>query len=174
MLTVECRFIELMDSLIKNNFVFFTSVPDSLLNFCFKELEKHEKLVLHVSALREDIALGIAAGSVMSGAKSVVLMQNSGLGVCVNALASLILPFKIPILMIIGHRGDNEMDTEENLIMGRITEKLLMTLNIKTKSIFNENIIQITNWVLENIDKGNSVAILIQQSEMFNLASGRQ
>jgi sulfopyruvate decarboxylase TPP-binding subunit len=84
----------------------------------------------YLAAVREDNALGIAAGAFLGGKKPVVLMQNSGLGVSINALASLHLIYKIPTLLIISLRGYEIHDAPEHMISGPITPTLLDTLKI--------------------------------------------
>jgi sulfopyruvate decarboxylase subunit alpha len=79
---------------------------------------------------REDIAIGLAAGACLAGRSPVVLMQNSGLGQSVNALASLVLPYGLAMQLVVGMRGMGVDTTAENLTMGRITRDLLRLLDI--------------------------------------------
>jgi sulfopyruvate decarboxylase subunit alpha len=51
---------------------------------------------------REDNAIGIAAGTSLSGRTPVVLMEQSGIGNCVSAITSLVVPYRIPMLLVIG------------------------------------------------------------------------
>jgi sulfopyruvate decarboxylase subunit alpha len=81
---------------------------------------------------REDNAVGVAAGSALSGQQPVVLMQNSGLGQSVNAIASLVVPYRLPILFIISMRGTDHDLTEENQVMGEASELLLSSAGIPT------------------------------------------
>src|SRR5687767_12092874 len=73
---------------------FFTGVPCSLLNGLFVVLERQR--AAYYPASREDLALGLAAGATMAGKRPAVLMQNSGLGVSVNALLSLQQMYALP------------------------------------------------------------------------------
>lgn len=57
------------------------------------------------TATREEEAIGIACGADMAGMRAVVLMQSSGFGNTINALASLAVPYQLPLLMIISERG---------------------------------------------------------------------
>jgi sulfopyruvate decarboxylase subunit beta len=61
--------------------------------------------IIHVPATREEEGVGICAGAWMGGRRPALLMQNSGLGNSINALASLDMLYGIPLLMIISHRG---------------------------------------------------------------------
>jgi len=57
-------------------------------------------------------------------------MQNSGLGNCINALASLDFLYGIPLLMIISHRGGRGEPMVGQVPMGRLTVPLLDAMEI--------------------------------------------
>jgi sulfopyruvate decarboxylase subunit alpha len=57
-------------------------------------------------------------------------MQNSGLGNSINALASLDLLYKIPLIMIISHRGCDGEPIVGQIPMGKFTPKLLDAMEI--------------------------------------------
>lgn len=86
-------------------FDFFAGVPCSLLKTVWQRLEKMPA-DKYVSAVREDSALGIAAGAYLGGKKPVVMMQNSGLGVSMNALSSLHLLYDVPVMVVASWRGE--------------------------------------------------------------------
>ena len=117
-----------LESLKERGFDFFTGVADSLLAGLIEELEQDP--VGYVPAVREDLAIGLASGAALAGRRSVVLMQNSGLGYCLNALTSLNLIYKIPLLLMVGHRGYLGQDAPEHLIMGRSCQALLEEVGI--------------------------------------------
>lgn len=79
---------------------------------------------------REDNAVGLAAGAALAGKQPAVLMQNSGFGQSVNAVASLVVPYRIPMLLIISMRGVAPDRTEENIGMGVLTRLILDRLGI--------------------------------------------
>jgi sulfopyruvate decarboxylase alpha subunit len=54
---------------------------------------------------REEEAVGIVCGAWMGGMRGVVLMQTSGFATLPNALASLAVPYQIPLVMLISERG---------------------------------------------------------------------
>jgi phosphonopyruvate decarboxylase len=120
------QFLELLS---KRGFGFFTGVPCSLLAGLFTELE-HNKNLDYVSAVREDIAVGMAAGAHLAGRKTAVLMQNSGLGVAYNALASLNEIYDIPTLIVVSWRGEGGKDAPEHIRMGKVILKILDELEI--------------------------------------------
>ncbi len=83
-------------------------------------------------AVNEGDAVALAAGAVLGGARPLVMFQNSGLGNAVNALTSLCQPFRVPVLLVVTHRGEpgGEADEPQHEQMGRITTALLDTLEI--------------------------------------------
>ena len=62
--------------------------------------------------------------------RPVVMMQNSGLGVSVNALTSLAILYRIPLLMLIGWRGHDGKDAPEHRIMGASMLRILDALDL--------------------------------------------
>jgi len=60
---------------------------------------------MSVGATREDEALGTLAGAYMGGLRGVVMMQTSGFALIANALASLIVPYQIPAVLVVSERG---------------------------------------------------------------------
>lgn len=115
--------------LASRGYDFFTGVPCSLLGGLFRVLEDDPERD-YVSATREDCAIGLAAGAWLAGRRAVVMMQNSGLGVSVNALASLNEIYEIPCLIVVSWRGEGGNDAPEHIRMGAVTRELLSTLEI--------------------------------------------
>lgn len=66
----------------------------------------------------------------MGGKRTALLMQNSGLGNSVNALASLDLLYGVPLLMIISHRGTSGEKISAQVPMGKLTEPVLSVMGI--------------------------------------------
>ena len=56
-----------------------------------------------VLATREEEAFGIAAGLFLGGKRPTVMLQSSGLGNSLNALTSLLIPYRIPVLLVRQH-----------------------------------------------------------------------
>jgi phosphonopyruvate decarboxylase len=120
-----------------NGFDFYSGVPCSILNGIIKYLSTHSDFG-YVSATREDEAIGAAVGAFMAGKTPVVLMQNSGLGNSVNALTSLALLYKCPMLLVISWRGFEGKDEPEHLLMGEYMLDLLETLKIPAQIVTAE------------------------------------
>ena len=82
----------------------FTYVPDRVLTPLIQGMHADPYFTTLV-ATREEEALGIVAGAWMGGMLGVLAMQTSGFATLPNALASLAVPYQIPLLMIISERG---------------------------------------------------------------------
>lgn len=117
-----------------SGFDFFAGVPCSLLKGLVSLLER-DKDVHYVSATREDSAIGMAFGAWLGGKLPMVLMQNSGLGVSVNALASLTCMYEVPTLIVISWRGQGGKDAPEHILMGEIMIPILDLLKIPHRVI---------------------------------------
>jgi len=83
-----------------------------------------------VPVTREEEGVGICAGAFLGGLRPALLMQNSGLGNSINALASLDQLYGLPLLMIISHRGSSGEKISGQIPMGRLTAPLLDALGI--------------------------------------------
>jgi sulfopyruvate decarboxylase alpha subunit len=81
-----------------------TYVPDNVLRPLIELIEADPFFTCFVTA-REEEALGIVAGAWMGGVHGIVLMQTSGFATLPNAIASLAVPFQIPVLLMVSERG---------------------------------------------------------------------
>ena len=80
------------------------SLPDTIVHRALSLIEG-DPYFERVPVAREEECLGILAGAYLGGKRGAMFCQNSGLGNSVNALASLAVPWQIPVLMFIGERG---------------------------------------------------------------------
>ncbi|WMW24166.1 sulfopyruvate decarboxylase subunit alpha [Methanolobus sediminis] len=108
---------------------FIVSVPCANLKELIPMVDKAPE-ILHLPVTREEEGVGICAGAYMGGKKPAMLMQNSGLGNSINALASLNQLYDIPLLMIMSHRGVEGEPIVAQVPMGELTPKLLDTMEI--------------------------------------------
>jgi len=81
-----------------------TYVPDRVLAPLIRSVHADDFFTV-ICPPREEEAVGIVSGAWMGGLRGVVLMQTSGFATLANALASLAVPYQIPLLMIISERG---------------------------------------------------------------------
>lgn len=94
-------------------------VPDNPLSHVLRILRDSFPDVATTVATREEEAFGIAAGLYLGGGRPTVMLQSSGLGNSLNALTSLLVPYKIPALIVISMRGDAGEWNDAQVPMGR-------------------------------------------------------
>jgi sulfopyruvate decarboxylase subunit alpha len=110
-------------------FDFFTGVPDSTFKHLLREIEARPEFD-YVPAVSENVAVGLATGAYLGGRRPVILMQNSGLALALNPLASLVAIYRVPILLVVGWRGHDGKDSPEHSLMGAATLPLLEALRL--------------------------------------------
>src|SRR5499425_2272576 len=142
---------ELAALLERRGFEFFAGVPCSLIEDLIAVLESHPRLP-YVAAPREDVAVGMAAGAWFGGRRPAVLMQNSGLGTSLNALASLSLMYGLPALLVVTWRGYRGKDAPEHLLMGEITPKLLDLLGIPHRVLSDASLADDVAWAAREME----------------------
>jgi sulfopyruvate decarboxylase alpha subunit len=99
------RWFEIVTDTLKRNEVrLVTYVPDKVLAPLIRALEADSYFTTFCPA-REEEAVGIVCGGWMGGMRGIVLMQTSGFATLGNVLASLVLPYRIPLLMMVSERG---------------------------------------------------------------------
>lgn len=108
---------------------FVVSVPCVNLKYLILMVENDPEII-HVPVTREEEGVGVCAGAYMGGKRTAMLMQNSGLGNSINALASLNKLYGIPLLMIMSHRGVEGEPVCAQVPMGELTPDLLKTMDI--------------------------------------------
>jgi phosphonopyruvate decarboxylase len=155
---------EFVAALKQAGFDFFVGVPCSLLKGLVLLLDKDTD-AHYVSATREDSAIGMAGGAFLGGKTPMVLMQNSGLGVSVNALASLSTMYDFPVLLVISWRGQPGSavpDAPEHIMMGEIMTPVLDLMKIPNRVVTDkEPMLQQVNWAREQMKATNKPVALI-------------
>ena len=108
----------------------YTGVPCSFLTPFINYVINDESLN-YVSSANEGDAIATAAGSAMGGERSIVMMQNSGLGNAVSPITSLSYVFRIPMIIITTHRGAPGItDEPQHELMGQITGEMFDAMRI--------------------------------------------
>jgi len=152
---------ELATLLERRGFDFFAGVPCSLIEDLIATLERHPRLP-YVPAPREDVAVGLAAGAWFAGRRPAVLMQNSGLGTSLNALASLALMYGLPSLLLVTWRGHRGKDAPEHILTGEISPRLLELLKIPHRVLAADTLEADLAWAVETMDRAmQPIALLV-------------
>jgi sulfopyruvate decarboxylase alpha subunit len=112
-------------------------VPDNVLTPLLAGVSA-DNYFLPVGATREDEAIGTVTGAYMAGMRGAVMMQTSGFALIANALASLVLPYQIPTVMVISERGTmGEFNIGQSMV-ARTMRPVLDTLGIAHHTLSEE------------------------------------
>ncbi len=129
------RWYDTVVGVLKRNEVrLVTYVPDKVLAPLIKAIEADDYFTTFIPA-REEEAVGIVCGGMMGGMRGIVLMQTSGFATLANVLASLAVPYQIPLLMMVSERGTlGEFNVGQALVC-RTMRPLLDALGIETHTL---------------------------------------
>ena len=94
----------LLGALKANDVRLVTYIPDNVLAPLIAVLHADPWFKV-ICPAREEEAAGIVAGAYMGGLRGITLMQTSGFATLPNVLASLVVPYRIPLLMVVSERG---------------------------------------------------------------------
>ena len=152
---------DVVQMLDDSGFDFYTGVPDTTLAGIIAVLATQGR---YIASVREDESVGIAAGAFLAGKQPVVLIQNSGLGNCLNALTSLNLIYDMPCLLLISWRGYQGKDAPEHLVMGEVCTKILDTVSIPSRLITPDTFQNDIGWARDHMKSQKTpVALMLTQ-----------
>jgi sulfopyruvate decarboxylase alpha subunit len=103
-------------------------VPDAGHSTLIRLFSADPQVVTNVLTTEEE-GIAIAAGSWLGGTRSVVLMQSSGVGNCINML-SLPVQARIPLLVLVTMRGEWGEFNPWQVPMGKATEASLKAVGV--------------------------------------------
>jgi sulfopyruvate decarboxylase subunit alpha len=110
-------------------------VPDNPLSHVLRVFGARYGEVRLILATREEEAFGIAAGLYLGGRKPAVMLQSSGLGNSLNAITSLLVPYQIPVLMIVSMRGDDGEWNSAQKPMGAAVRGILDAIGVAHSTV---------------------------------------
>jgi sulfopyruvate decarboxylase alpha subunit len=129
---------KIVSTLKANDICSISFIPDSVIDRILKVAEKDP--YFHFTTLaREEEGIGIITGEYLGGRFGVLMMQSAGLGNCVNALASLAIPYQIPFIMLISQRGELGEFNACHVVLGKALRSILETLGIQHYTVNHEN-----------------------------------
>jgi sulfopyruvate decarboxylase subunit alpha len=111
-----------------------SALPETWLVHLIRMAEEDPEMKL-VRLAKEEEGVGISAGAHLAGVKSAMLMQNHGFLASVNGIVSFAQLYKIPLLMLISHRGSHGERDPWQTEGGRVTESVLRALNIPVERL---------------------------------------
>jgi len=115
---------------LKNYHIRFLSyVPDSIIEQILK-LARHDPFFDILPLAREEEGVGVVTGQYVGGERGALLLPTSGVGNAINALASLAIPYQIPLPLFIGCRGELGEFNPSQVPMGQALRPILDALRI--------------------------------------------
>jgi sulfopyruvate decarboxylase subunit alpha len=137
----------------------FSAVPDSVFKRVLPNLPNW-----HL-ATRENHAIGMAFGARIGGLRPAVLIQNSGLGLCLDALIGTFTLYGQGLLMVVSNRGRLEWEEIQHRDWGLITKPLLSAAGIAASS-FDEEGMQGLSRAAALAEGGKVAALLIDRGNI--------
>lgn len=82
-----------------------SALPETWLVHLIRMAEDDPEMTL-VRLAKEEEGVGISTGAHFAGVKSAMLMQNHGFLASINGIVSCAQLYRVPLMMLISHRGD--------------------------------------------------------------------
>lgn len=120
---------DIFDVLREQDFSMVAHVPDAGHGPLIKMCEAQNDMDV-VTLTTEEDGVGVLSGAWAGGRKGVLLMQSSGVGNCINALALPVI-CRIPFLTIVSMRGEWGEFIPWQVPMGLGTPKVLEAMDVR-------------------------------------------
>src|SRR4026209_497472 len=111
-----------------------SALPETWLVHLIRMADDDPDMML-VRLAKEEEGVGISAGAHLAGTKSAMLMQNHGFLASVNGIVSCAQLYRLPLLMLISHRGEFGERDPWQTEGGGVTEHVLRALRIAYTSL---------------------------------------
>ena len=122
------------DALKASGVRIISALPETWLVHLIRFAEEDPETTL-VRLAKEEEGVGISAGAHLAGVKSAMLMQNHGFLASINGIVSCAQLYRIPLLMLISHRGWHGERDPWQTEGGLVTEALLEALRIPVTTL---------------------------------------
>lgn len=110
-----------------------SALPETWLVHLMRMIDDEPAMTL-VRLAKEEEGVGVSMGAHLAGVRSVMLMQNHGFFAAVNGIISGAQLYRVPLLMLISHRGHfGETDpwqTEGGLLTAHVLDALRIPYEI--------------------------------------------
>lgn len=111
---------------------FVVGVPCSRLKDFIIEVENDENIT-HITATDEGEAIGLAVGYYLAtGLEPLVYMQSDGFSNAINVLTTLVIPYDIPVNLLISVRDDGP----QHIVMGRKIKEIIKMFNYEQRTSY--------------------------------------
>jgi sulfopyruvate decarboxylase TPP-binding subunit len=130
-----------IDSLLGSGINFAACLPDSAFKELYEPLSTRSEMD-YIQVANEGDGVGICMGAWLGGKKPVLIMENTGFAVTPYALMRGPIPFGIPMLLLIAHRGGFHDQRWFSVPMGWGTTPLLDAMRISYEFVTDAGDIQ--------------------------------
>jgi phosphonopyruvate decarboxylase len=107
----------------------------------------------------------------MAGKLPAVIMQNSGLGVSMNALGSLHILYEMPCLILVTWRGFEGKDAPEHLVMGDVLTRLLDLFGIPWRAPSGDELDAAISWAVAAMRATHKPVAIVVKPGLFTTHS---
>ena len=154
---------DLYEALRRNGVSQFSYVPDAGHRICIDRSIADDD-VHSIALTTEEEGIAVACGAHLGGAKSVLLMQSSGLGNCINFM-SMVQGARFPCLTVLSMRGDFGEGNPWQMSMGQATRPILHAMGFIPLEVIKPDEVASTVDAASNMvwKSGQAVAILLTQ-----------
>ena len=138
-------------------------VPDAGHTTLINLFNADEEVISNVLTTEEE-GIAIATGAWLGGMRSVVLMQSSGVGNCINML-SLPVQSRTPLLMLVTMRGEWNEFNPWQVPMGKATQAALEAIGVSVlRAETPRDLVEMTEQAAAMaFESDGQIAILISQ-----------
>ena len=128
----------MLDAFAAADITYLPYLPDGVLAPLVRQAEDRPEFTV-IPLTREEEGVGIAAGIYLGGGRPALLMQVSGLGNSLNAIGSLVMAQRIPLVMVITERGGLGETVSTQVPFGAAARRVLETVGIPTYDLIAED-----------------------------------
>ncbi len=148
-----------------------SALPETWLVHLIRLAEEDPQMTL-VRLAKEEEGVGLSVGAHFAGVKSAMLMQNHGFLASVNGIVSVAQLYRVPLLMLISHRGHFGERDPWQTEGGMATEPVLKALNIPYACLDNpatvaKRIVEAQTWSYASL---RPAALLLTRDLMWEEA----
>ena len=156
------------EALKANGVRLISALPETWLVHLIRMADEDPDMTL-VRLAKEEEGVGISAGAHLAGVKSAMLMQNHGFLASVNGIVSCAQLYRIPLLMLISHRGSFGERDPWQTEGGGVTEDVLHALRIPFQHL--DQVDQVAHRIAEAqtlaLSSNKPVALLLDRDLMW-------
>lgn len=155
----------LVDELLGAGVTHMSHVPDAGHARTIELLSSNPDVTVNVLTTEEE-GVAIAAGAWLGGQRSVILMQSSGAGNCINML-SLPVIGRFPLLMLVTMRGEWREFNPWQVPVGRAVQGALEAVGVTTFRVESEDDLTATVGAAAEMAFGSDQQIAVLLSQRF-------